>query len=233
MEVQMLEPIRKSRLYEDIVKQLIELINNGSLKPGDRLPPERELAVELNVSRTAIREALRAMELMGFIDSKVGGGTFIRQITLDNVIDPFTILLSQDKDVVLELIEVRQLLETEIARLAARRINDDKLADLQRSIDLMANEIEKGGIGIAGDNAFHDSLAKAAENNSMAKILNMCGDLLSYSRQATLRIPGQPEKSLDDHKKILAAVSSRDEKIAARLMKEHLIKAHKNLEGEK
>jgi len=229
----MLEPIRKSRLYEDIVKQLIELINNGSLKPGDRLPPERELAVELNVSRTAIREALRAMELMGFIESKVGGGTFIRQITLDNVIDPFTVLLSQDKDVVLELIEVRQLLETEIARLAARRINENKLADLQNAVDLMSREIKNGGIGIAGDNAFHDAMAKAAENTSMAKILNMCGDLLSYSRQATLEIPGQPEKSLADHKEILDAISQRDEKAAAKLMREHLEKAYKNLKWEK
>lgn len=226
----MLEPIKKSRLFEDIVKQIIDLINDGSLKPGDKLSPERELAVELNVSRTAIREALRALELMGFIDSKVGGGTYIRQITLDNVIDPFTILLAQDKKLVLELIEVRQLLETEIVRLATQRINAQKIEEIEQSIELMENEIANGGIGIAGDNAFHESLAKAAENTAMAKILNMCGDLLSFSRKATLLIPGQPKKSLEDHKNILTAISSHDEKSAARLMKEHLKKAYKNLE---
>lgn len=226
----MLEPIKKTRLFEDIVKQIIDLINDGSLKPGDKLSPERELAVELNVSRTAIREALRALELMGFIDSKVGGGTYIRQITLDNVIDPFTILLAQDKKLVLELIEVRQLLETEIVRLATQRINAQKIEEIEQSIELMENEIANGGIGIAGDNAFHESLAKAAENTAMAKILNMCGDLLSFSRKATLLIPGQPKKSLEDHKNIFTAISSHDEKSATRLMKEHLKKAYKNLE---
>ena len=225
----MLEPVKKTRLYEDIVKQLISLINSGSLKPGDRLSPERELATELNVSRTAIREALRALELMGFIDSRVGGGTFIRQITLDNVIDPFTILLAQDKKLVLELIEVRQLLETEIAKLAARRITSQKIAEIKESIDLMENEIAGGGIGIDGDNAFHESLAKAAANSAMEKILNMCGDLLSYSRRATLEIPGQPEKSLEDHIEIYSAICSKDEKLAEKLMKNHLVKAQKNL----
>ena len=226
----MLEPVKKTRLYENIVKQLIDLINNGSLKPGDQLPPERELCLQLNVSRTAIREALRALEVMGFIDSRVGGGTFIRQITLDNVIDPFTILLSQDKKLILELTEVRQLLETQIVSLATRRINDDKKADIQKAIDLMEQEIAGGGIGIAGDNAFHEALSKAAENSAMAKILYMCGDLLSYSRQATLKIPGQPEKSLADHKAIFQAICNQDEAKAIELMKNHLAKAHKNLE---
>ena len=225
----MLEPVKKTRLYEDIVKQLISLINSGSLKPGDRLAPERDLAIELNVSRTAIREALRALELMGFIDSRVGGGTFIRQITLDNVIDPFSSLLAQDKKLILELIEVRQLLETEIAKLAAKRITPEGIAEIKESIDLMEREIAAGGIGINGDNAFHEMLAKAAANSAMEKILNMCRDLLSYSRQASLEIAGQPEKSLRDHIAIYNAICDKDEKLAGKLMKVHLIKAQKNI----
>jgi GntR family transcriptional repressor for pyruvate dehydrogenase complex len=226
----MYEPLKKTRLYEEIVKQLLDLINKGELKPGDRLPPERELAVQLNVSRTAIREALRAMELMGFIDSKVGGGTFIRQVTIDNVIDPFTILLAQDKKLILELIEVRQFLEKELAKFAALRIDDQKAAEIQTALDLMKSEIDKGEIGIAGDNAFHDAIAKAAGNTAMARILDMCGDLLSYTRQATLLIPGQPQKSLEDHQGIFEAIRAKDDKTASRLMVEHLMKAQKNLQ---
>jgi GntR family transcriptional repressor for pyruvate dehydrogenase complex len=165
---------------------------------------------------------------MGFIDSKVGGGTFIRQVTLRNVIDPFSVLLAQDKKLILELIVVRQLLETELAKLAAALINDRKATDIRNALDLMKSEIERGEIGIAGDNAFHDAIARAAENSAMALILNMCGDLLSYSRQATLTIPGQPEKSLEDHTRIFEAISEKDEKAAARLMKEHLEKAQRN-----
>ena len=129
----MLKPLKKTRLYEEIIKQLTDLINNGSLKPGDKLPTERDLAVQLNVSRTAIREALRSLEMMGFIESKVGEGTFVKEITLNNVIDPFSSILSKDKKLVAELIEVRILLESEIARLAAARINDDKAAEIEVS----------------------------------------------------------------------------------------------------
>jgi len=85
----MLEPLKKTRLYEEIIKQLQELIRRGDLKPGDRLPTERELALQLNVSRTAIREALRSMEVMGFIKSRVGGGTYIRQVELHAPQQPF------------------------------------------------------------------------------------------------------------------------------------------------
>jgi GntR family transcriptional regulator, transcriptional repressor for pyruvate dehydrogenase complex len=225
----MIEPLKKTRLYEEIVKQLVELINKGTLKPGDRLPPERELAGQFHVSRTAIREALRALELMGFIDSKVGGGTFIRQVTLSNVIDPFSVLLAQDKKLILELIEVRQLLETELAKLAAHRIDDRKTAEIRAALDLMKDEIARGEIGIAGDNAFHDAVARAAENTAMARILAMCGDLLSYTRQATLTMPGQPQKSLADHQRIFEAIAAKDDPTAGRLMKEHLEKAQKNL----
>lgn len=226
----MLEPLKKTRLYEEIIKQLTDLINKGSLKPGDRLPTERELAVQLNVSRTAIREALRSLEMMGFIESKVGEGTFIKKITLNNVLEPFSNILLQDKKLIIELIEVRLLLESEIAKLAARRINADKAVEMKNSLDLMEREIAEGGNGIKGDNEFHNVLARAAENSAMSKILSMCGDLLSATRLATLEIPDQPQKSLEDHQEIYEAILSGDEERSAELMREHLIKAQRNLE---
>ncbi len=227
----MLEPLKKTRLYEEIIKQLIDLIKKGVLKPGDKLPTERDLAQQLNVSRTAIREALRSLETMGFIESRVGEGTFVKAITIDNIIDPFSTILSQDKKLMMELIEVRLLLEVEIAKLAARRINADKALNIKKAMENMEKEIKEGGIGLNGDNEFHNALAAAAGNTAMMKILNMCGDLLSSTRQATLEIPGQPEKSLEDHRKIYEAVKRGDEKAASKFMREHLIKAYKNLES--
>ncbi|KJS50549.1 FadR/GntR family transcriptional regulator [Desulfosporosinus sp. BICA1-9] len=227
----MLVPLTKTRLYEGIVKQLTNLINNGSLKPGDRLPTERELAVELNVSRTAIREALRSLEIMGFIESKVGDGTYIKEITLSNVIDPFSSILFQDKKLMVELIEVRLLLETEIAKLAARRINADKAADIEKSLDLMKKEIDEGGIGIKGDNQFHNALATAAENIAMSKILNMCGDLLNSTREAALINMKDTRIGLKHHREIFEAVKAGDEEKAAELMKKHLEEAFKNVQG--
>jgi len=228
----MLEPLKKTRLYEEIIKQLIDLIKKGTLKPGDKLAPERELAVQLNVSRTAIREALRSLETMGFIESRVGGGTFVKEITLDNVMDPFSSILSQDKKLIMELIEVRLLLEVETARLAALRMNDEKATRIEKAIEMMERDIKNGGIGLLGDNEFHNAVAEAADNSAMLKILGMCGDLLSSTREATLRIPEQPQKTIVDHRNIFEALKSKDSKNAAKLMKEHLEKAQKNLESQ-
>lgn len=225
----MLEPLKKTRLYEEIVKQLVDLINKGSLKPGDRLPPERELAVLLNVSRTAIREALRSLELMGFIESKVGGGTFIRKITIDNVINPFTSLLTQDKKLIIELIEVRQLLEVEVARLAAGKINDDKAEAIEKTLNLMEEELKSGKLGLGGDNAFHNELAIAAENLALEKILGMCSELLSSTREAALKSMKDRREGLKHHRDIYEAVKAGKEEEAAELMKNHLQEAFINV----
>jgi GntR family transcriptional regulator, transcriptional repressor for pyruvate dehydrogenase complex len=151
-------------------------------------------------------------------------------VTLDNVIKPFSDILSQDKKLMMELIEVRMLLETEIAKMAARKINETKTKEIEDTLELMKKEVDEGGIGLEGDNAFHNSLAKAAGNTAMRKILNMCGDLLSSNREATLKIPGQPRKSIDDHRKIFEAVREGNGKKAGALMKGHLLKAYKNLQ---
>ena len=128
----MLEPIKRSRLYEDVIKQIMNLIKNGILKPGDQLPTERELSEQLKVSRTSIREALRSMEMAGFLESRVGagGGTYIKEVTIDSIISPFADMLSIHNVSVLELLEVRLILETEVARLAALRRTEDDLIEI-------------------------------------------------------------------------------------------------------
>lgn len=228
----MLEPVKRSRLYEEIVRQLTDLINNGTLKPGDRLPTERALALQLKVSRTAIREALRALEMMGFIESKVGEGTFVRAITMNNVISPFSSLLVQDERLMTELIEVRMLLETEIARLAAKRITPEKAKLIEASLAMMAEEIDQGVIGIVGDNAFHNALAQAADNTAMSKILSLCGDLLSKSRKTALTRMKDQRVGLAHHREIYLAVVEGDEDLAATMMKHHLSEAYKSVKGE-
>ncbi len=219
----------KPRLYEEIVSQLVERIKNGTLKPGMRLPSERKLADEMKVSRTVIREALRSMASLGYIESKVGGGTYVKSVTLDSVMDPFSVMLSQDEKRIKELVEVRVMLEGEVAKIAAKNYTKDMFDDIQDTIDLMKNEIESGGTGILGEDAFHNCLAEIADNSALSMILGMCSELLTKSRQATLLIPGQPEDSLADHINIFAAIQEHQSTAASKLMKQHLIKAKKNL----
>ncbi|MEI6101778.1 MAG: FadR/GntR family transcriptional regulator [Eubacteriales bacterium] len=226
----MLEPLKKTRLFEDIINQLLGLIINGSLKPGDRLPSERQLAEELQVSRTALREALRSMESLGYLDSKVGGGTFIRSVTLDNVISPFSVVLSQDEKLIGELISVRELLETEIASLAAKNITPEYALRIRQSLENMKAEIKSGETGLNGDNEFHNLLAEIAKNGALSLICELCSELLSKSRLATLSLPNQPAKTLEDHTRIANAVIEGSSVNASKLMRQHLRKAQQNLE---
>ena len=220
-----LEPVKKIRLYENIVKQIQELIQKGELQPGERLPPERELAESLNVSRTSIREALRALEMMGYLESKVGvgGGTYIKEITLDNIMPAFSQLLLKDEDFITELLEVRLYLEIEVANLAALRRTEEDVQRMQEAIEQMEREVQSGESGLNGDNEFHKALTEAADNRVLKQFADMCGHLLEVEREEHLKeYNGESQKALKDHKKILEAVRHRDEDTVQELMRNHI-----------
>lgn len=221
-----LQPVKKVRLYETIVKQIQKLISSGTLKPGQRLPPERELAEELGVSRTSIREALRALETMGYLESKVGvgGGTYVKEITFSNIISPFSETLLQNDDFIVELLEVRLVLEIEVVRLAAMRRSDDDIRRLRDAVEQMRAEIGRGETGLNGDNAFHRVLADAANNRVLHEFVGMCGNLLEVEREEHLRArTDEPLSALTQHELILNAVIDRDADTAQRLMQEHIL----------
>lgn len=225
-----LEPVKKIRLYESIVKQIQNLINEGELHPGQKLPSERELASELNVSRTSIREALRALEMMGYLESKVGvgGGTYIKEITLKNIISPFSKMLLKNDDFIVELLEVRLFLEIESSRLAAMRRTNKDLENMQKGISQMEDEIQLGGSGLNGDNAFHTAISEAADNRVLQQFVYMCGDVLEVEREEHLLTQeGEPQKALSDHKKILEAIKKSDEEKAQNLMRNHILNISK------
>ena len=222
-----LEPVKKIRLYESIVKQIQKLVSTGTLKPGQKLPPERDLAEELGVSRTSIREALRALEMMGYLESRVGvgGGTYIKEMTLSNMISPFSETLLQNDEFIVELLEVRLVLEIEVVRLAAMRRDKGVVTRLQEAIDDMESQIENGETGLRADNAFHKVLADGAGNRVLQEFVRMCGHLLEVEREEHLRTRSdEPRRALNQHKAILEAVQNQDSEEAQRLMEEHILK---------
>lgn len=216
---------RAAKLYEEIAAQMIAQIHDGTLKPGDRLPSERTLAEKYGVSRTAIREALRSMEMMGCVESRVGEGTFIKSPSLSNIVDPFSMVMSRNGKLDTDLIEVRLILETEVAAMAAQRRTEAQLDALKQSIDDMRADIEGGGNGVASDDRFHSILVEACGNEAMSVMLNMCAGLLSRTRPITQSIKGVPKIALKDHAAICAAVEAQDERLARKLMKTHLNRA--------
>src|SRR5262245_46615986 len=116
-----LGPIQSTRIYEEIGRQVKQLIAEGRLKTGDRLPPERELAEKFVVSRTSVREALRALESLGLIEIRPGEGTFVRQVSVDALVGPLALMLPSQREAIGELFEARRVLEPAIAALAASR----------------------------------------------------------------------------------------------------------------
>ena len=218
-----------NKLYEDVAERMIERIHAGELHPGDRLPSERALTEEYGVSRTVIREALRSLEMMGCVESRVGEGTFIKAPELSNIVNPFSMVVQNNLKMGSELIEARLILETEVVALAARRRTQAQIDALEATITEMREDIESGGMGVEADEHFHRILSEAAGNEALRTMLSMCADMLSRTRPITQSVKGVPEMTLRDHAAILEAVRMQEEHTAKRLMRNHLNRALRNL----
>jgi GntR family transcriptional repressor for pyruvate dehydrogenase complex len=225
----MFEQIEHKCIYEEVIDMIIGQIRSGSLTVGQKLPSERVLAEKMRVSRTSLREALRALGSMGYIRSVTGGGNYINSITLEHVLSPLSTMMAQSKELATDIIEVRQHLEVYMAGLAAKNATKQQIAQIYGTILNMQSEVEAGGIGIEGDNQFHLEIARASQNKAFAIIMELLAELLTESRKATLSIPGQPVKSIQDHMTIFKAIQAGDEKRAAKEMADHLKKAYQNI----
>lgn len=226
----MFEQLQHKRIYEEVVEMIIRRIRLGVLKVGQKLPPERVLAEEMGVSRTSLREALRSLESMGYIYSVTGGGNYVNSVSIENVLSPLSAMMAQDTRLASDIIDVRLHLEVHMAREAAKHAGKQQTAQIYSAILEMQGEVEQGGNGILGDNRFHLEIARASGNKAFAIITELVGSLLAESRKATLDIPGQPAKSIEDHLAIFEAVRDGDGDRAAAAMEAHLSKAQKNLE---
>jgi GntR family transcriptional repressor for pyruvate dehydrogenase complex len=218
-----IEPIKSTRIYEEIVRQVKQLIADGKLKSGDRLPPERDLAEKFMVSRTSVREALRALQSRGLIEIRAGEGAFICDISVDTLIEPLALVILPHREAVGELFEARRLLEPAIAALAARRATREELLEMERILEDQSKEVLQGRTGVTQDTALHAAIAHSAHNRAITRIVGTLMDLLAQSREESLLTPGRPTRSHADHRRILDAIRRRDEVAAHRAMLDHLI----------
>ena len=222
MELPDLEPVKSTRIYEEIVRQVKALITEGRLKSGDQLPPERDLAAQFKVSRTSVREALRTLESLGLIEIRPGEGTFVREVSVESLIEPLAHVILSQREAVGELFEARRLLEPALAGLAARRAMQDDLQEMERILEEQAKEVAAGLTGLAQDAAFHAAIATSVRNRAITRIVHALMDLLTQSREESLQTPGRPTRSHQDHRRILDAIRRRDEAGARRAMLDHV-----------
>ena len=214
--------MRRTKVYAEVAAQIQRLIAGGRLKPGDKLPPERELAEIFGVSRSSVRDAIRVLEMQGLVEPRHGDGTLVRTIPIDRLVQPFAHALSESKDLAADLFDMRKMLEPPLARAAAFRATDDDVQELEQIVERQGRRLAAGQITIEDDNAFHYRIATAAKNQLVLRTMDILMELLSDSRVRSLQAPGRAEKSLEGHRRILDAIRRRDPEAAAVRMRRHI-----------
>ena len=220
MEFREITPVR---LYESVIEQIMNLIKNNKLKPGDKLPPERELAEKLSISRGSLREAFRVLESRGLIKSKPGGGRYIREIRKNGHSSTENIILSLEKSSILELLEAREMFEVKIAKIAAQKATPEDIELIEEALNKINEEEElKYGKETESDTGFHLAIANASHNFVFVNIIKLHLDLLKETRGKTWKITGRREKQYQEHQAILQAIKEHDAKKAGETMLKHL-----------
>lgn len=214
-----LHRVPRPRLYEQIVQQLLAHIESAGLRPGDRLPAERELAVTLGVSRASLAQALVALEVLGTITVRHGGGAIIVEHPDERKL---IAALRKHQDRLPEVIEARSALEVKLARLASERRTDDDLARIDAALTLMEHDVSAGGRGVDGDEAFHAAVTAAGHSALLARLMQEISALIRDTRLESLAQPDRPKASLEGHQRIADAIRARQPDEAARAMQEHI-----------
>jgi len=225
----MYEPIHSARLYEQIAAQIEERIIEGDLECGDKLPSELELANQFGVSRTAVREAIKALRAKGLVEVQPGRGTFV----MDGASQLLRTSLGQvlkisDKGRLDNLIEIREILEPKIAALAAERAEQSDIQAMQSAIDAMDVSIEDADAFIEADLAFHLALSHATKNILIPLLIDPIVDLLQEQRVRIFNMEKGSERGQDHHKRILACVVDGDAKATYDAMEAHLAQVRKD-----
>jgi GntR family transcriptional regulator, transcriptional repressor for pyruvate dehydrogenase complex len=214
-----LVPVPRTSLHELVAQRVLSHIVQHDLAEGDRIPGERELARRLAVSRTSVRQAIAGLTDAGVLESRQGGGTYVARLDLEA--EPLSSVAARRAHLP-SVHEARRILEVPAAALAATRRTDDDVEAMQRALDLMASEIAAGEVGARGDAAFHAAVTAAAKNPTLRELMARIEHDVVETRSESLSQADRPPRSLDDHRRIAAAIEAQDPEAAAAAMQHHL-----------
>jgi GntR family transcriptional regulator, transcriptional repressor for pyruvate dehydrogenase complex len=215
-----LRPLERSRrLYEDVGERLGDFVREAGMTPGDQFPAERELAQRLHVSRTSVRQSFVVLQALGFVDVRQGEGVFLRRTR--GFGESLAKLLERRRRLP-DVLEAREALEVKLAELAAARRGAEDLIAIRAALTRMEAEVGAGGLGTEGDAAFHHAIALAAGNQILLHLIDAMAEVIQETRVESLSEPGRPPRSMEAHRRILAAIEDRNTELAAEAMRGHL-----------
>jgi GntR family transcriptional regulator, transcriptional repressor for pyruvate dehydrogenase complex len=217
-----LTPIARTTLTADIYRKLVGHIIRGVWKPGARIPPERQLGQLLGVGRASLREALKALEIMGLIETRLGDGTYVCQRSEFLSRPLLWAITSSSETEIHELVEARKLIETELAALAAERATADDLKQIGAQLDRMEHSLQSRSEFLQADIEFHLAIGQAAHNRILMNALNLIRNLLQEWIGSTLQVPGVSKKALEHHKAIFFAIAKKNVSGSRAAMMTHL-----------
>ena len=221
----MYTPVQSIKVFEQIADQIEQRILNGELRSGDRLPTERVLAEQFQASRTAVREAMKILAQKGLVEMRPGRGTIVIDGAPEAMQNSIGLVMKLQVGEVGgsdNLVEVREILETEIAALAAARATEDEIAAMREAIRVMDVSLSDADAYIAADNQFHRALAKATQNSLILILIDSIVKPLSEQRKHIFAVEGGPERGQFHHRRILESIIRRNPENARAAMHAHL-----------
>jgi GntR family transcriptional repressor for pyruvate dehydrogenase complex len=223
------ESLKRDVLSERIAHSLLNLIKEKQLRPGDRLPPERELAAMMNVSRPSLREALRALQIMNIIDNRQGSGTYITSLEPERLVEHLDIIFTLNDSTFRELFEARKILEVGVAELAAHTITDEEIEELEACLKRAERALNDPGAFLEIDLDLHRRILEATGNKILALFMRSISRLGILSRRRTAEHVDVRRQTIKDHHAIVQALKLRDPAAAQMAMLNHLSHIEKAL----
>src|ERR687893_1153625 len=229
-----IDPERRGTTSEEVISQLREMIHRGDLRPGDRLPPERDLAKMLGVSRPTLRAGIRSLAAVGVLQSRQGAGTFVVKADGPPSLDssPLRLMASLHGFTSAEMFEARQALEMAVAGLAAERATGDQMATMAEEITGMFASLDDPEQFLVHDMRFHQTVAAASGNRILTSLMNMVATILFDVRIKIVKQARDLKESAEMHRQIYRAIRERNPEAASQAMRAHLVLAQKAWEAE-
>lgn len=218
----MLNSSQERKAYEGILLQIHEIMQRENLRPGDKLPSERDLSEVLGAGRSSVREALRALELLGLIETRRGEGTFLKHYRHNRLIDILGYFILRDSKTKKDLVEMRKILELEAVRLACKRATAKHFEEMERILEVAWERVERGEIPTEEDYQFHRVICRSSRNSVLHRIWTPLVEYSESVRSSSLSREGRARVALEEHREIMLAIREGEEEKAVAQMRAHL-----------